>query len=89
MDKELKEIYRDWEISARVDPSVTRQELIDSLVAYCDKQSRGAVVEELERLDFGKHFTSWGGAQGNCIPQDVINDRIKELESAPIKDSDE
>lgn len=31
------------------------------------------------RYKMSKHFTSWGGEQGNCVPEDVLDEQIRHL----------
>lgn len=41
-------------------------------------RERQTVLNELKYKQ-SKHFTSWGGKQGNCIPEDVIEAELSRL----------
>lgn len=45
---------------------------------------RLARIDELKKQHLINHFTSWGGAQGECSPKDYIDERIAELKALDI-----
>lgn len=58
--------------------------VVDEIMTKVQAEILAARIDESKqyKLKLTKHFTSWGGKQGNCMPEDVIDDRLKELEES-------
>lgn len=52
--------------------------LVQAHNARIKKQAEMATLDSL-KYRMSKHFTNWGGPQGNCVPEDVLDEEIAQL----------
>lgn len=51
--------------------------LITKQTTAAEKRGR---IDELKHLPYTKHFTQWGGKQGNCVTQEDVGERLAQLQ---------
>lgn len=87
LDEGLKGLYRSWEGLARIEPSTSRQDLIDLLVAYVESKVLEGRRDELGKLGGLNLYNQPTGYKANKKLHAHIEKRLEYFERALINKS--